>query len=305
VTDLDALLAAVLDRPDDDTPRLVYADAIEEQAGAVACEMCHGGRWCPNCSGEGCSPYGVAANGDCLVDRCRHCANAREVPNGFAERAEFVRVQVELARMPDPECLHCWPGNGCRYHELRRREMVLWGVLNTTFDIGPPLPRSLRSEPRLESRLPSDHRAGSESDICIVSRGFIDAVTCDLRTWCGGECERCDGLGRITTGLAPDGIIISSSVTCSACHGTGRVIGIGPAVVRAHPVRRVVTDREPYESKYGWSWFEGPVSQHVIAYRIPSMVWDLLPHVDYPDLAAAIDALSTALLAWAKSAPVV
>ena len=30
MSDLDALLRAVLDRPDDDTPRLVYADALDD-----------------------------------------------------------------------------------------------------------------------------------------------------------------------------------------------------------------------------------------------------------------------------------
>jgi uncharacterized protein (TIGR02996 family) len=51
MTDADALLAAVLAEPDDDLPRLVYADWLDE--------------------------------------------------NGRPERAEFVRVQVELARFPD------------------------------------------------------------------------------------------------------------------------------------------------------------------------------------------------------------
>lgn len=32
MTDLDALLAAVCDRPDDDTPRLVYADHLDDGA---------------------------------------------------------------------------------------------------------------------------------------------------------------------------------------------------------------------------------------------------------------------------------
>jgi len=34
MTDLDALLRAVLDHPDDDTPRLIYADALEDVGGS-------------------------------------------------------------------------------------------------------------------------------------------------------------------------------------------------------------------------------------------------------------------------------
>ena len=36
------LLKAVLAAPADDTPRLVYADWLEEYAGDIACPTCHG-----------------------------------------------------------------------------------------------------------------------------------------------------------------------------------------------------------------------------------------------------------------------
>ena len=97
MTDERDLLAAVLERPAEDAPRLAYADWLDERAEAVACPKCekkphevnhppgmmfvgwgHGWQPCPDCSGSG------------------------SVPDGRAERAEFVRVQCALARMP-----HC------------------------------------------------------------------------------------------------------------------------------------------------------------------------------------------------------
>jgi uncharacterized protein (TIGR02996 family) len=71
MTDGDALYAAILAAPDDDTPRLVYADWLEE--------------------------------------------------NDQPERAEFIRVQIELARMPPGERV---PWNR-RVIELRAREKAI------------------------------------------------------------------------------------------------------------------------------------------------------------------------------------
>ena len=70
----DALLRAVIDRPDDDLPRLAYADFLEEA--------------------------------------------------GDAARAEFVRVQVELARLPDHD--HARPALEDREHDLLAAHEAGW-----------------------------------------------------------------------------------------------------------------------------------------------------------------------------------
>jgi uncharacterized protein (TIGR02996 family) len=71
--------------------------------------------------------------------------------NGQPERAEFVRVQVELARTPEPReiekdygtrharpvCIRCDEG-ACRYHDLRRRERELWSLLPPEAFLDPP-----------------------------------------------------------------------------------------------------------------------------------------------------------------------
>ncbi|AMV24577.1 hypothetical protein VT84_09290 [Gemmata sp. SH-PL17] len=74
----DALLAAILGAPDDDTPRLVYADWLQENAGTV--KVC----------------------GDLPPHNCWKCF----VPDGREVRAEFIRVQCQIART-DPHDAVC------------------------------------------------------------------------------------------------------------------------------------------------------------------------------------------------------
>lgn len=161
------LRRAICSHPGDDTPRLVYADWLEE--------------------------------------------------NGRPEQAEFIRVQVGLATfgVQTPENTHL-------FSRLWHRERELWRTLNTVFDIGPPLPRSMRTEPRLESRLPDDPRVKQETDIVVVCRGFVDELRCDWRTWAGGPCD---------CAPYPNGAAIIMGVTrrrseCSRCKGSGRTPGL-------------------------------------------------------------------------------
>jgi hypothetical protein len=98
----DALHAQLDADPGNHHLRLVLADALDEAAGAVACPTCDGrgyGR-CDRCSGEGCSVYGVAANGPCGADDCRHCSGTGRVSDGRAEIAAGLRVLAELGRVP-------------------------------------------------------------------------------------------------------------------------------------------------------------------------------------------------------------
>ena len=89
VPDDQALFQAILADPEDDLPRLIYAD------------------WCEE--------------------------------NGEADRAEFIRVQIELARLPE---LAPRAGEG-RAAELRRREQELWRQHGATWrQVVPPCLRS-------------------------------------------------------------------------------------------------------------------------------------------------------------------
>ena len=205
MNDADALLRAILANPDDDLPRLVYADWLEE--------------------------------------------------HGESERAEFIRVQCELAGMDISEHAHAfWRGQlgPCpdwvgRANALREREREL--LRDWT--------RSLLGEP--EGLAPC--RRGNELGYKTATgqfvaaefrRGFVYAVSCTLATFAGGPCGRCGGSGDATQNLY-----------CFACSGTGQIPGTGrtPGVAKAlfasQPVERVtLTDREPYwhGGAYCWYW---------------------------------------------------
>ena len=95
-SDREAFMQAILDAPDDDTPRLIFADWLDE--------------------------------------------------HGEAERAEFIRVQCELAKHPGMNCgvMYCSErdaGGLCdsctRYKALRRREAELFKSLGAN----PCMPR--------------------------------------------------------------------------------------------------------------------------------------------------------------------
>lgn len=81
----DALLAAILESPADDTPRFVFADWLDEHAETV------------DCSEDGCGNPAKGWNG---FYPCSTCHGTGRIDNGYAERAEFIRVQIELARQP-------------------------------------------------------------------------------------------------------------------------------------------------------------------------------------------------------------
>ena len=74
-----------------------------------------------------------------------------------------------------------------------------------------------------------------------IRRGFVWYVGSTLSDWCGGECPYCE---NGTVYEYADGYTVPGSAgACEMCHGTGRTFGIGPAVVRSHPVTyTVLTD---------------------------------------------------------------
>lgn len=152
MTDHDALLAAILAQPEEDTLRLAYADWMEE--------------------------------------------------NGQPERAEFIRVQVELARMKgmDPDCprasdpdalkanlaligkrpdefepcYQCWPKAG----ELRRREREL---LDSCHESRPSRPNwGLWSNPLCDTGILIGRPWMERMDF---TRGFVSHVTCSWSDW--------------------------------------------------------------------------------------------------------------------------
>jgi uncharacterized protein (TIGR02996 family) len=121
-TTIAAMLAAVKAAPDDDTLRLALADCLEENAGAV----------CWNCKGKGKVSVEFSRVPPTHADvECGICSGSGvgEESNGFAEWAELIRVQCELARGEPCESVGKWAKCNkvpeCRNCALRRRSDAL------------------------------------------------------------------------------------------------------------------------------------------------------------------------------------
>lgn len=77
------LLKAVLEYPDEDTPRLAYADWLQEQASAVTCHICGGkGGWDSIYHGRGHPPHWC---------RCSTCEGTGLEPDGVGYRVRGIR----------------------------------------------------------------------------------------------------------------------------------------------------------------------------------------------------------------------
>lgn len=84
---------AVRATPDDDTPRLAYADWLDEQPGTAECRRCGGAGTVSHWYGDN-----IAVPVDCVDVDCGDCSGTGRVPGTRASRAELIRVQCELAR---------------------------------------------------------------------------------------------------------------------------------------------------------------------------------------------------------------
>lgn len=155
MTDRDALLKAILATPDNDLPRLVYADWLEERAGTVTCGRCSG--------------TGNTHNSDTISDPaafpCPACSGSGRVPDGNAERAEFIRVQCEItatiAGKPYTPAYNCSVA----------REQELWPLVKNQF-----LEES--GAPSASIYSPDD-----PVDSAIVRRGFVEVRHCSASVW--------------------------------------------------------------------------------------------------------------------------
>jgi uncharacterized protein (TIGR02996 family) len=162
---------------------------------------------------------------------------------GECERAEFVRVQIELAKW------EMYPGerfNGFS-HEGKRYEFT------PTASLIAREKELLHLEYKREIKLIAEvigYQGNLISNFVTYRRGFPSAISLPMALLMGGECERCGGYGH--TELFP-------YFKCPPCHGTGRVPGLIDTIFSQWPVETVtVSDKQPMEfrasSVSGWRW---------------------------------------------------
>ena len=203
--------------------------------------------------------------------------------HGQPERAEFIRVQCELAKLSsqghgssEAECpvitakkKRGGPGGqmmpSCRVcddafdMEYREREMFKGGG---GIDLWSDVPWATEKTQLTVTTLAREtgFRVGPSEghplDVTLVfRRGFADEVRLGLAAFLGGECVVCGGSGRTGGPVSDD---------CLGCTGRDdyiRTTGLAAAIFAAHPVTRVVpTDKRPTGVEgVGYMWlYDGP-----------------------------------------------
>jgi len=184
--------------------------------------------------------------------------------NGGGERAEFVRVQCELARIP-------WvTDSNPRLLALRARERELW---NAQTPAGDWLVLPGRPFGEAHYCLPTDHMASANPregglPVFVVRRGFVDEVRCTLASFIGAPCDTCRGSGTVPSGLSAGQY---AEETCPVCEGERNTPGLAAAL--AAPLTAVVLDREP--TRYSVTGTRGPAefSSSETHFWITSVDW--------------------------------
>lgn len=248
MTDHDAFMQAIIADPANDTPRLLYADWLEEQ--------------------------------------------------GDGERAEFIRMQCELANHPT----HHKAETGCPLRK-RERELLAGGIKD--------VPGHMLAMPRPEWVCPGIKMLtmAPQCGDCrwTFTRGFVSEIRMPIEFWMDGKCPQCHGEGYWEPAYLSD----QAGRKCDACLGTGTIPGIGPAIVAAQPLERVVvTDKRPEMTGAYWGWYSVGNRLTPEGTIIPVPLFNLLKQysitsgssqiVHFFTEQAAQDALSRAAIAWAR-----
>jgi len=251
----------------------------------------------------------ILANPECDLPRLA-LADHYEGELGQPERAEFIRLQIELAKGNDPMDLTT-PGEQPLF-PYRWRQRELWDAHGPSWFSERPDGCCVGIEDA-DGTVSIGGIAGPiKGNPMIVRRGFVHTVRCSLADWVGGEaCGRCN-----------------PAEFCDTCQCTGSTPGIGPQIVARHPVERLAaTDRVPeaeryqpgsepwrynwfFRAEYGWQvatdaqWVDEPD-------HLPGCLFEHMPGTPLADMGDfrfsfdsredAMNALSSALIAWAKS----
>lgn len=275
-TDQLAFLAKIIDSPDDDLLRLVYADWLQEHDKKESV--------CPECNGNGRISTLQETMG------CTHCSTGPYtqgpgiIPgNGLAERAEFIRVQIELAKYLPVKTggLTQWSSDQAGSDAIRDENPArekLERRLITLLETGKICPYGEQFDFGYSpGRITIEAHIGSATWFFGLVYGLIEIAECPLQSW-----------------LTHD-----------------------PSIVREHPIQKVVcTDKEPLEGDGSSDWFKrgtyhwwrGIESNQERRYVIGAQIHNLLfgerqvgtITVRYPSIQAAKDDLSQALIRHAK-----
>jgi len=220
--------------------------------------------------------------------------------HGQPERAEFVRLAIALDDQTDTGWSARRIGDVMdRLAHLHRASLGLWGMRGAG---------RMTWASYISPTLFDDHIVHPHNPAQLFRRGWVESVRLPLAAFLGETCEFCSGRGHFQTS--------GSYAECPRCKGpngkgTGRVGGCAAELFASQPVTRVeVTDREPeqFGNTREWFWVETTPDTTYFRYSLPGELFGLLgtprltptPAHCYPTRAAALDALSAALVQWGR-----
>ena len=223
--------------------------------------------------------------------------------HGEPERAEFIRVQCEIARFEwrtiDRTDVVC--SQDVEAHEaLRSRELGLLRDARLTW-LWPGAPK----ESQTETDRSIGHMGPAGGPRFVFRRGFVVQITCPTAVLLGGVC------GTYENGWHHRGSFAFGSIPCQSCRGSGATPGIAAELFRREPVEQVrLSDLEPWTgetNRHGYGWARVPTVPHRPLtdldgrHWIPAIIFDRLPMgwgdkymQSYPNRTVAVDALSMA-----------
>lgn len=272
--------------PEQDNPRLEYADWLEENG--LTCPQCKGdpnywtGLGCARCDGRGtvsgadraefirvgcelatkfggvCQACGRPLTDDRVADGCP-CNSPRGVNHGV------VPAYVCTCPECDPDQTGSARARPADVEALRRRERELWvrSLRDWYQEQMPERPCCVTiDEPDRNVAVP----------VARIRRGFVAELTCtaadwlavaDRLVWRPAACDWCGGSGRFTHSFDPP---------CHRCRGTGRVPRPCPAT--AQPIERVTLTSIPVEG-FMSGFDHDPETGDVIHSRWPGVAFTL------------------------------
>ena len=262
---LPALFAAICADPADDTPRLVYADCLEER-----------------------NEPGDAERSE-LIKSQVELTGTKDVLGCRTDHEPFSFVLCRL---------------GCRRCSLRRRErellVDLWGRGVLTQGLPGVQYHTYQKDGKPVWAM-SVHGSLLELEVC---RGFVHTVRCRLADWYGGECLVCDGLGRLRDdlGVIPGHCRVCHGTGRTPAHG--RAIVRSQPVERVETERRPWNFGGVDKQRGWWPEGGIQVHNHAsiptAVYAFINAPMKLFGAKAFPTEADALAALSDALIRWAK-----
>lgn len=278
-----ALLRATCQEPGDDDPRLRYADLLDERAVNVPCRGCE--------ERNKLRLLALSHGTDMHFPKpCEVCKGAGSLPSPDAMRAEFIRVQCQLANDDADDAAKGRLGT----NPLRRRERKTFPHVVAGLEI--PDEWLVDVYPLHSASFLLIFWLGAPLS-AVLRRGFVDEIRLPLREFVGGDCRRCEGAGQLRS-YHP--VEIEHVYDCPDCSGTGRVEGLAGRLFAAHPVTRVVLTDPGMVWQSGSDWVAGMGGggNHLL----PQSIWEQFtkrgPHATE---SAAQAALSDACVAYGRS----